>query len=414
MSSSPKSQRQWPGFCAWWISLFAATTLINLDHAMHTILHVKTDMAQLRVMDTPSETQSPATAENGSGDNGIATISSIYNDTYKRPGSQCTTNTSVLSVPLCGFHMDDCHCPPDEEPAIMISDEAFEQQLSCSRFSGDTSPTLNFFAAANGAVYESFVLLYAFQALAIHHNVSSIVEIVVSDSRQFRKAHRFALQTLLQQFGSDAVCVREFLPETINRTSSTNSYRFMEPPVRHATYTYIGDVDILFTESVLDSRHFERMEHFGIPYSNIIRVNKDKKLAGTMLLKTDEFYTPTLLKKQREKSDLDHMDERYLYYLVNASGLGLPGIAGDPHDPWTTWRSYHGEHLSLNRGPGQRLCQANVSPGLCEIVTSNDMRDFLCRDKADGHALLSTLTRGLNEQLVQNMTLVDGVCQAPK
>lgn len=82
------------------------------------------------------------------------------------------------------------------------------------------------------------------------------------------------------------------------------------------------------------------MEHFGIPYSNILRVGPDKKLAGTMLLKTDEFYyTSALLKKQREKSDLDNiMEERYLYYFASMRPVwACRGVlAGDPDDgPWT-------------------------------------------------------------------------------
>ena len=51
------------------------------------------------------------------------------------------------------------------------------------------------------------------------------------------------------------LCVFEtWQPNVIQRTEISNTWRYLEKPVRHAQYTYIGDVDIFLTESVLETR----------------------------------------------------------------------------------------------------------------------------------------------------------------
>jgi hypothetical protein len=179
----------------------------------------------------------------------------------------------------------------------------------------------------------------------------------------------------------------------------------MEPPVVSANYTYLGDTDILLTESVLTPMRLQQMEHFGIPYSNIIRPNT-KRLTGVMLLKTDEFYTPTLLEKQGKSQGTTGAT---MYHLVKSSDLGLPKTV-NKSDNWTTYRPIHELHLSTNRGPGKRMCHDHLMrEPLCQMM---DGADYLCHDNATGLDLMLGFVNDISAQtnMTPIMTDKSGIC----
>jgi hypothetical protein len=183
----------------------------------------------------------------------------------------------------------------------------------------------------------------------------------------------------------------------------------MEPPVREATYTYVGDIDILFGESVLQPDRFKQMEHFDLPYSNIVRPNTTR-LSGLMLVKSEEFYTTALRKEQARIGKYDRVnDEIYLYHLVRNAGLGTPPSSDQAtQDKWTTYRPGHGIHLSSNRGPGKRMCLNVRGKSWYRFLNVSHLHNFLCLDNAAGLELLSRFTTTSQVEETQNMTHAKG------
>mmetsp|Transcript_2438 Transcript_2438/g.4420 ORF Transcript_2438/g.4420 Transcript_2438/m.4420 type:complete len:225 (-) Transcript_2438:838-1512(-) len=152
----------------------------------------------------------------------------------------------------------------------------------------DMSPkTVNFFATAVGEKYENVLPMYSFYALSSNDN--AVVEMVVQDPHKFISRHHAVLSSIVQYLekqSSGRICVRKFASNHANRTKFTNTWRYLEIPQVPANYTYISDVDIFITESVLHPERLKQMDYFDIPYSNIIRVNT-AMLTGVMLVDSE-------------------------------------------------------------------------------------------------------------------------------
>merc|ERR1711862_359937 len=168
-----------------------------------------------------------------------------------------------------------------------------------------------------------------FCALVAHRLVGGAVgEIVVLNRMDFITRHFRALYWLQKRFSynnTKALCVREYSRNHGNRTMVTNTWRFLEVPYLKSKYTYIGDIDVFITESVLHPKRFEQMKEFGLPYSNVVRdyYGEPRRLTGLILIKNEDFYTKELLKAQ-ETVDARGNDEAFLYNIVVEAGLGIP------------------------------------------------------------------------------------------
>jgi hypothetical protein len=182
----------------------------------------------------------------------------------------------------------------------------------------------------------------------------------------------------------------------------------LEVPVIQAKYTYIGDVDIFFTESVLDPMRLQQMKEFNIPYSNIVRDYNVRapRLTGLMLLKTQEFYTHAFLRAQ-QTLDVGGNDEVVLYKLVKEAALGTP--PRNSSSPLLSYRPTHGIHFSFNRGPGKKLCSGS-RPEFDEIFSTNAMKDYLAVD-ANANRFASDLLVKITTQEKGNYTLINGSCR---
>ena len=297
----------------------------------------------------------------------------------------------ILSLPL------DCNVQKNST----INESSLSSLLDCYSMQSLTNKTVNFFSVAHGDTYVRMLPLYAF--FALFSNPNSVVEMVVVDREGFVLNHAEELLWLLNHFGSSSVCVRHVAPSTLNKTKTSNTFRFLEHPVITATYTYLADTDIFLTESVVDPLRLKQMEYWNIPYSNIIRPNQ-LRLTGVMLLRTDEFYTPKLLSIQQDMEAKGN-DEVVLYKLVNSSGMGLPGT--NYSDPMATYRPLHGVHLSTNRGPGKRMCLPSFAGGnrqdWCRLLSTPLLDKFLCISKEN--IILESISK-IQIQLQYNMTLV--------
>lgn len=273
--------------------------------------------------------------------------------------------------------------------------------LDCyNNISAKTAKTVNFFSFAHGDVYLDMLPLYAFFALS--SNPNSVVEMVVKNQTDFYLKHAKELMWIMAHFDSSSVCVRNMAHNVIQRTEISNTWRYLEKPVRHAQYTYIGDVDIFMTESVLDdTMRMDQMKTWNIPYSNIVRPNTTR-LTGVMLMRTDDFYTPKLLELQQTVNAKGN-DEMVLYRIVNASRIGLPPDASDD-DLLSKYRPLHGVHLSTNRGPGKSMCLSNFKSHLmwwCVFLSTPLLEELLC--VASSNIVMDSIHK-ITTQMKHNMT----------
>ena len=251
---------------------------------------------------------------------------------------------------------------------------------------------LNLFATASGEKYEDMIPMYAFMALSSHSavEVDATVEMRVPDSIGFVERHWKSLSYILDLFGNHSICVGSFSAETMSLTGVSNTWRYIEAPIRRwSKYTYIGDIDIFLTESVLAKERFEQMKYFNLSYSNVIRP-KSERLTGVMLLDTKRFYNNKLLELQRNTSWLknqikyDNNDEMFLYYLAKTAGLGLPATYNSS-DRMTFYRPLHGLHFSNNRGPFRTLCLLDLP--IQTILDTPNFKSFLQIDSSEnGHS----------------------------
>mmetsp|Transcript_9230 Transcript_9230/g.26382 ORF Transcript_9230/g.26382 Transcript_9230/m.26382 type:complete len:454 (-) Transcript_9230:388-1749(-) len=282
-----------------------------------------------------------------------------------------------------------------------------------------TTVQVNFLATGTNN-HTQFLTSYAFFAISWYPNAT--VEIVTPNHTDFIRTHARGLSWLHHQHGPTRgrICVRDFAEDHANRTLLTNTWRFMEPPIlrKNSEYTYIGDVDIYMYEPVVEPNRLRQMEHFGIPYSNVIRrndfVDGDGRLTGLMLVRNDDFYTPALLRAQKT-IDATGNDERVSYRIVQSAKLGFPIVPDenttDPDDiALGTYRPEHGMHLSLSRGPYGGMCliswknHANYADRWCVMLSTPHITEMLYYDYS-GYSMMLFGIEKVEAQFNQNMSM---------
>lgn len=203
---------------------------------------------------------------------------------------------------------------------------------------------INFLACATPS-YEFFLPLYAFCALWNHKN--AVVEMVVVNVSSFLETHAPGLAVLRQAFGAASILVREY--EIPPEGLTPNTVRFLEVPSIRATYTYIGDVDIMLLESILPF-HIARLAHFGLPYSNRRRTNTNR-LTGLHFVHTETYYTTAFRRAQLRvlMAQRRANDELELFELCKSIHGMMP--KRNSSDIYTDLRPIFGMHLSPNRSP---------------------------------------------------------------
>lgn len=136
-------------------------------------------------------------------------------------------------------------------------------------------------------------------------------------------------------------------------------YRFLVSPKKKCRYTYMGDIDIMITEDIVD-RHIENMKKSGAIFDNIKR-DGDDRLTGLHFVKTDPYYKKT--KKVREYLDgllrsgkpaCGGKAEHMLFYICKESKLKFPQLNDRPE---------HGFHISLNRRPFDENSKLSIGFG---------------------------------------------------
>lgn len=201
--------------------------------------------------------------------------------------------------------------------------------------SGDT----NFQTVAMG-FYEVFAPLYAF--FVANSNPDDEVTLYLENVKAFREKYNFEVDFLERKLDINLLEV----PEEAKKLSNGPAHlRFIVPNVSPKPYLYIGDVDIMMTESASQS-HAQAFEN-GLRYSNIQR-QKTERLTGLHYTRADSFHiedrgsVPSKLISRCLKESNGN-DENLLFRIVKTE---LGEITDSP-----VGRPVLGLHMSINRLP---------------------------------------------------------------
>lgn len=192
-----------------------------------------------------------------------------------------------------------------------------------------------FFTVATGR-WKIFILPYIFSCL--YYNKDAFVEILTRDN----DVNQEALKTLRQIFG-DSFSVRELPWIDPDRFMPDAALRFILEPQTKLEYTYIGDVDIFILDSYISTFQGNIIESSGGYYSNVVRLNHDRKLTGLHCVKTKPYYDKTRAVRESIVCSTGS-DEIMLYDIVEK-------CIGDPKNYPNKIIREHGFHLSLMREP---------------------------------------------------------------
>lgn len=222
------------------------------------------------------------------------------------------------------------------------------RKLWLKRAMHSKTPELLFYTSATG-FYENFVIPYIY--FAEIHNPGSRYEFIVTDANRFNFRNASALAWLKSNLGVSPT-IRSRSEIKLN-PKMENSIRFVAAPSEIAKYVYIGDVDIMLLEGVMDWHR--PVFDAGLPYSNVVRENS-RKLTGLHLAEYSKHYP--LGEIEDLVQDIFN-DEELLYAIVERKGnlydmsrrnilLESRKINDLGNVPL---RPVHGIHMSLNRLP---------------------------------------------------------------
>jgi len=172
---------------------------------------------------------------------------------------------------------------------------------------------------------------------------------VVTDQARAEKLNNSKGLHLLKNLFENKIIIRGKRVKRGRRSKLVRSQigRFLEEPILKAEYTYIGDIDILLTEPLVDF-HVKKMQSRNLCFDNEIRQDL-RRLTGLHFVKTNEYYNATRKARTGYNGPFGN-DEDLLCRIVESS-------FGDIHkliptaEPFKISRPLHGTHLSLRRRP---------------------------------------------------------------
>lgn len=187
--------------------------------------------------------------------------------------------------------------------------------------------------------YSIFAVPYVH--FALKHNPLAHVEVCFENLELFQFQHDSSIKILEENYSGRF----HFRQSTISNTSGIipNTIRFIDPPELKSEYIYIGDIDLLIMDDIINI-HEGLMHESGLSYSNIVRKESIHtgypRLSGLHFCKYND-YLPL-----PDLSDIDLCtanDEYVLYEIMKRKGVELSLDFNI--------RPECGIHISLSRTP---------------------------------------------------------------
>lgn len=248
-----------------------------------------------------------------------------------------------------------------------------------------------FFTSATG-FYENFVIPYVY--FAEKSNPGSKFEFIVNNADKFLKKNSDSLIWLEENMHVKPIIRSR---ETFAlQPQMENSIRFITQPTQISKYVYIGDVDIMIIDNILNWH--KPIFDAGLPYSNIIRKGT-KKLSGLHLSKYFEYYP---LPDIEDLIQNTYNDEELLYKIVERKGNLYET---ELYDALVKGRPVHGIHMSLSRLPFSAIVE-RPSWGIT-WANANDFEKILSSDEFKD--FYSTLYSGASQIIVNIIFLARGI-----
>lgn len=173
-----------------------------------------------------------------------------------------------------------------------------------------------FFTYAN-AKYHVFATLYPLFALI--SNPDAVVEIILSEYELFKKNYANIMEFYDKNYPSKVRYTSvDTHPLIAGKNILPNSVRFVIEPTLKAKYVYIGDIDILLQEDVLDY-WLQFMEKHLCDFGNCLR--NEKQLTGLHFIPYDKMY-PVVIPPNIDL--LRTNDEMLLYRMLKEKNLRFP------------------------------------------------------------------------------------------
>lgn len=186
---------------------------------------------------------------------------------------------------------------------------------------------LLFYTCVNKKYYP-FAIIYPIFALAFNDN--SLVEIGVEDYDYFYSIYKDIIEYYKKKYNDKIFFHNVKFYDKI----MPNSIRFISKPYYKTKYVYIGDVDILILENILNF-HINNIKNNKLDFSNHRRINTNN-LTGLHFIEYDKMY-PISIPKNIDIYKVS--DEELLYHMMVNKGYKITDITDTNHP-------IHGYHVS--------------------------------------------------------------------
>ena len=251
------------------------------------------------------------------------------------------------------------------------------------------SKNLLFYTGATNVFHNYLPLYFLFGSL--EHPGASF-EFLVRDLPRMQALHGESLDEIAALSGSVYYLHDVATHECRKTPLMENSYRFLLQPFLRSEYIYIGDIDILLTENILN-KHRAYFSS-GLPFYNLIRPGS-KRLTGLHLARYDDLYP--LHEALWDYCGLN--DEEILYKHYELSG----GLYQDQLEPLVNdlGRPNCGIHISPNRLP----FFANLE-GPDWGIEASALQRLLCHlDRSDVRSIVEVMYRG-SRRILMNLVVI--------
>ncbi len=213
-------------------------------------------------------------------------------------------------------------------------------------------------------------------------NPKARFEFLIDKKTQFLQKN----EKILSYFQSQGINIKFRSIESLNyRPARDNSFRFLAQPETKSEFVFIGDVDILITENLLN--YYINFFESNFNYVNLVRKDRER-LSGLHCFKYDAHYP--LVDEEKLCQTIED-DEKLLFSLLKSKGI-LIDMKEEKRlvdrvkelNNGKVVRRQHGIHISINRLPffdqnvraDWGLTKQNLSV-LAEIINHEDFQLFL-------------------------------------
>jgi hypothetical protein len=213
---------------------------------------------------------------------------------------------------------------------------------------------------ANEKYYEFAILFPLFAAIS---NPDAVIEIGVENFDKFKNKYGHLILYYQEHYKN-----RVLFSEIKQKNIVPNSLRFLIQPNLTAKYIYIGDIDILMTDEILQP-HLKNINDNNLDFSNIKRKGL-LNLSGLHFIEYEKMF-PILLDSNIDLNRKN--DEELLYILMQNKGLKIPCENTDVFRPLMGIHASYYSRPSLPFLTTNDKLRAKIPSWFCNVSEQGDV-----------------------------------------